>query len=269
MVMPPIIPSSADALAWADRLYRPLAKDSGESTVRNYEEALERYRAVSRRYPNELRAHRGAARCLFRLGKYGEAVREYRASQCAPDELATAIDFAGTAARIQKGLPDAKRVQFLVRRSRTRWVALTARVTAQDGFDVTLTQLDLRSFRASPQGIAPAWSSRSYSLSPRLLRGDLRLCAAFPGQLLLCPNLLSGRLGLSERRLHRGSVAPSLGGKTAPEKPLRHPHPARSRRSLDRGDAHAENAVGRRLSLPERTDFLRPFSPSGPNLAVL
>lgn len=154
-MMPPSDPSAIAALAWADRLYTPLIRESDESAGACVEEALEAYRAVSRRYPSEGRAHRGAARCLFRLGKYQASVNEYRASQCAPAELATAIDFALAANRIQKGLPSGHQVRYLVRRSRSGWIALTARVKAEDDYFVTFTHPELRPYRSVRQSFVP------------------------------------------------------------------------------------------------------------------
>lgn len=137
-----IVPSApAESLAWADRLSEPLLIESGNGGV-SAGNALEAYRAVLRRYPGQAGAHLGAARCLFRLGRYRASVAEYLASRLARGELAMAIDFTLAAERIQKGLPRGRTVRYLVRRSRSKWIALTARRGAEGFVDLNLQRYE-------------------------------------------------------------------------------------------------------------------------------
>lgn len=143
--LPPQDPSAS--LAWANRQYAPLNGRSCEGAGSQAREALEAYRAVGRRYPKEPRAHVGAARSLFRLGLYRASVAEYRASGSAPQELATALDFARTAERVQRNLPRGQTVRHLLRRSRSEWVALTSRQVREDEAVTLHYDLYLRSYR--------------------------------------------------------------------------------------------------------------------------
>lgn len=135
-------------MAWADRLYAPLRGRSCAGATLEAGRVLEAYRAVSRRYPNDLRPHLGAARCLFRMGRYEASVSEYLVAKRCPEELAAAQCFVSMADWVRKTLPSGQRVHKLARLGKDRWVA----AIVQPGEDYGIERAWLRPFQATPDG---------------------------------------------------------------------------------------------------------------------
>lgn len=152
-MMPFFIPSESKAMAWADRLYAPIRNRSTESASRQAGEAFLAYRAVLRKYPGERRAHVGAARCLFRRGLYADSVAEYLAGKGPIAELASARDYARLASLVSRDLPAGRRVCHLARLGGDRWVALTARPTADESYREVFTEGRLRTYRTIGSGL--------------------------------------------------------------------------------------------------------------------
>lgn len=147
--LPPV--DSAAALAWAKRLYAPLLGRSQSDATNSAERALEGFRAVSRKFPEEGRARLGAARCLFRMGRYQASVAEYLAFEGARDERATAMEFAQAASRLRTFLPVRHRLIHLVRIDRRQWVAVTGRwgPVFEDEGPLAFTDVSLQRFRVA------------------------------------------------------------------------------------------------------------------------
>lgn len=152
----------AGAMAWADRLYAPLTSEASGYVNDQAHTALEAYRAVARRFPREKRAHRGAARCLFRLGRYRAAVSEYSAGEGVPTERATAEVFATVAYAVQGGFEWNRRLLHLVRMDREVWIAVTARPERNDEYRPLLYDIEVRRLRLNTGRIE--WIGQSMAI---------------------------------------------------------------------------------------------------------
>lgn len=145
----------SDALAQADRLYAPLRDQSCEYATNQASLALEAYRAVSRRYPLNKASHLGAARCLFRMGRYDASVAEFRNAGSSPNDLATALRFAKTAKRVRQSLPGRQAVLHLVSLGGDRWAVVSGRWVHQEAPSFTVADLQVQSFRVTFQKVEP------------------------------------------------------------------------------------------------------------------
>lgn len=179
-------PDPHKALAWANRLYAPIDGRSCEIAGQKAKEALEAYRAVARRYPGERKAHVGAARCLFRLGRYRAAVAEYREGNGPDSERRKAETFARIAALVQNDLYPGNTVEHLVRRSSDEWIAITANTAVSEDDDEPFEDVCLRSFRERAGSLSP-------SGEPIPIRTDSRLCRDLD---VFAPSWMPGRFFL-------------------------------------------------------------------------